>query len=42
MRVEFLDIMMNKIDDDPLLLRNTVFSDEATFELTGNVKRHNC
>lgn len=41
-RVEFYEIMINMIDDDPLLLNNIVFSDEATFELTGNVNRHNC
>lgn len=40
-RTEFCETMMNMIDDDPLLLGNIVFSDEATFELTGNVNRHN-
>lgn len=34
--------MMKMIVDDPLLLNNIVFSDEATFELTGNINRHNC
>lgn len=33
--------MMEIIIDDPQLLNNIVFSDEATFELTGNVNRHN-
>ncbi|RYA74223.1 hypothetical protein DD595_24580 [Enterobacter cloacae complex sp. 4DZ3-17B2] len=41
-RIEFCDLMMEMIVDDPLLLDNIVFSDEATFELTGNVNRHNC
>lgn len=41
-RIEFCDLMMEMIVDDPLLLNNIVFSDEATFELTGNVNRHNC
>lgn len=41
-RVEFCEIMMQMIDDDPLLLNNIVFSDEATFELHGNVNRQNC
>ncbi|EFN81748.1 hypothetical protein EAI_02686, partial [Harpegnathos saltator] len=41
-RIEFCDLMMEMIVDDPLLFNNVVFSDEATFELTGNVNRHNC
>lgn len=41
-RVEFCDVMMQMISDDPLLLNNIVFSDEATFELSGTVNRHNC
>lgn len=41
-RIEFCDLMMEMIAEDPLLLNNIVFSDEATFELTGNVNRHNC
>lgn len=40
-RIEFSEIMMGKIDDDPLLINNIVFSDEATFELHGNVNRQN-
>ncbi|KMQ85171.1 transposable element tc3 transposase [Lasius niger] len=36
-RVEFCDLMMEMIVDDPQLFNNIVFSDEATFELTGNV-----
>lgn len=34
------ELMMNMIDDDLLLWNNNVFSDEASFELTSNV-RHN-
>jgi len=30
------------INDNPLFLDNIVFSDELTFELTGNVNRYNC
>jgi len=41
-RIEFCDLMMETIAEDHLLLNNIVFSDEATFELTGNVNRHNC
>lgn len=40
-RTEFCEIMMDMINDDPLLLNNIVFSDEATFELHGNVNRQN-
>jgi len=36
----FYDLIMKMINDDPLFLDNTVFSNEATFELTGNVNRH--
>ena len=38
-RVEFYEIMMDRIDRDPLFLYNTVFSDEATFTLKGEVNR---
>ena len=40
-RVEFCEIMMDRIDRDPLFLYNTVFSDEATFTLKGEVNRQN-
>lgn len=40
-RVEFCEIMMTMIDEDPPLLFNIVFSDEATFELHGNVNKQN-
>ena len=41
-RMEFSEILMDMINDNPELLDNTVFSDEATFQLNGNVNRHNC
>ncbi|EFN89279.1 hypothetical protein EAI_01709, partial [Harpegnathos saltator] len=41
-RIEFCDLMMEMIVDDPLLLNNIVFSDETTLELTENINRHNC
>lgn len=41
-RNEFSEIMMERITLDPQFLRNIVFSDEATFQLNGNVNRHNC
>jgi len=40
--VQFCNLIMKMINDDPLFLDNIVFFDEATFELTGNVNRHNC
>lgn len=41
-RVEFCETMMTRIDANPNFLYNTVFSDEATFQLNGEVNRHNC
>lgn len=41
-RVEFCEFMMTRIDEDPNFLYNIVFSDEATFQLNGEVNRHNC
>jgi len=34
--------MMQKIDEEPNFLFNIVFLDEATFEVNGNVNKHNC
>lgn len=39
--VEFSDVMMNKINDEPHILNNLAFSDDATFQLTVSVNRHN-
>ena len=41
-RVEFCEIMMQKIDEHPEFINKIVFSDEATFLLDGAVNRHNC
>ncbi|EZA55215.1 hypothetical protein X777_05219 [Ooceraea biroi] len=41
-RNEFCDIMMTRIDQLPNFLFNIAFSDEASFEINGNVNRHNC
>jgi len=41
-RMQFCDFIMEMMNNDSLFLDNIVFSDEATFELTGNVNRHNC
>ncbi|KAL6263044.1 hypothetical protein P5V15_005864 [Pogonomyrmex californicus] len=38
-RLEFCDLMMERIDADPNFLFNIVFSDEAIFELNGQVNR---
>lgn len=40
-RLEFCDLMMTRITADEYFLNRIVFSDEATFELNGNVNRHN-
>ncbi|XP_020295795.1 uncharacterized protein LOC109860838 [Pseudomyrmex gracilis] len=41
-RLEFCKQMMMRIDENNNLLNLIVFSDKATFELNGNVNRHNC
>jgi len=41
-RVQFCDLIMEMINDDPLFIDNIVLSNEATFELTKNVNKHNC
>lgn len=41
-RLEFSEIMMERIDTDPNFIFNIAYSDEATFQLNGNVNRHNC
>lgn len=40
-RIEFCETMMEMITENPQFLGNVVFSDEATFQLNGNVNRHN-
>lgn len=40
-RLQFCELMMAQIDADGNFLNRILFSDEATFELTGNVNRHN-
>lgn len=40
-RLEFAEIMMDKIATDGNFVNNICFSDEATFTLCGNVNRHN-
>lgn len=40
-RLEFCELMMEMITQNPEFLRFILFSDEATFMLNGNVNRHN-
>jgi transposase len=40
-RMEFCEILQNQITNNPAMLRNILFSDEATFCLNGSVNRHN-
>jgi len=40
-RIEFCERMMLNIDRNLLFTVNIIFSDEVTFELTGNINRHN-
>ncbi|KAJ4434512.1 hypothetical protein ANN_23074 [Periplaneta americana] len=41
-RMQFCELMMERINNNPTFLRQIIFSDEATFCLTGFVNRHNC
>ena len=34
--------MLNKIKENPGILDNIVWSDEASFKLSGHINRHNC
>ena len=34
--------MLNKIEENPGILDNIVWSDEASFKLSGHINRHNC
>lgn len=40
-RVQFCEIMMDRIDQDPNFLHLITFTDESTFKLNGEVNRHN-
>ncbi|EZA51187.1 hypothetical protein X777_10256, partial [Ooceraea biroi] len=41
-RFEFCELMMEKITIQPQFISNIVFTDEAMFELSDFVNRHNC
>jgi hypothetical protein len=40
--VQFAVDILDRIDEDEHFFNNAVFSDEATFHLSGKVNRHNC
>lgn len=42
LRLNFANEMLVRIDENPTFLQNVLFSDEATFHLSGVVNRHNC
>ena len=41
-RVDGCNLLIEKIDNDNRFLSNLIFSDEATFHMSGRVNRHNC
>lgn len=41
-RMQFAEIMLNTIHNNPLFLDRIIWSDEACFRLSGHVTRHNC
>lgn len=41
-RIEFCEIMTNRIIGQPQLIKNICFSDECTFYLNGKVNKQNC
>jgi len=41
-RVDGCNALIEKIDSDDHFLSNLIFSDEATFHISGRVNRHNC
>lgn len=42
LRLAFANEMLARINDNPTFLQNVLFSDEATFHLSGIINRHNC
>ena len=40
--IEFCEWVMHRLDVEPTLLSDIIFSDEASFHLTRRVNRHNC
>ena len=41
-RLQFSEQMLNKIEKDSGILDKIIWSDEASFKLSGHVNRHNC
>ena len=41
-RLQFNEIMLNKIEENPIILDNIMWSDKASFKLFGHINRHNC
>lgn len=41
-RVEFCELMIERIENEDDFVNRLVFADEANFHLTGHVNRHNC
>ena len=41
-RLEFSELMLNRMDEDDELLDRVLFSDEAIFTLNGGVNKQNC
>lgn len=41
-RLEFCELLSQRLTDNPHLLHNLCFSDECTFSVNGLVNRHNC
>jgi len=41
-RVDGCNLVIEKIENDNRFLSNVIFSDEATFHISGRVNRHNC
>ncbi|KAJ8940702.1 hypothetical protein NQ318_009105, partial [Aromia moschata] len=41
-RLEFCEFMTNRCQDNPLFIKNILFSDGATFVLNGTVNKQNC
>ena len=41
-QLQFSEIMLNKIEENPGILDNIVWSDEASFKLSSHINRHNC
>ena len=41
-RLEFCDVFLNEINENPEILDRILWTDEASFKLSGHVNRHNC